>query len=393
MTQSLTGIRVIDFTRVLAGPFCSALLADLGAEVIKVEPPQGDDYRAIGPMKDGESALFNVMNRSKQSVVLDLKTDEGRALAQELAAGADVVLENFRPGVAERLGIGYQTLSARNEQLIYVSISGFGQSGPLADRPAYDIILQAMSGLMEATGEPDGAPTLVGEAVSDMVAGIFASWGTLAALLGRERGGKGQHLDVAMFNATLSFLATSVSRFLFTGEPAKRVGNRHPLSAPFGVYEAGEGYFAVAVLNSKLFAAFAEAIERPALADDPRFASDEARSTNEPALRAEIEAWASNMSAEQAIEKIAAAHVPVAPISSIADALNSEHAAARRVLMPSPDAPVSSLPVQPVLFSGEEQPAPRRAPKLGEHTGDVLTRLLGHSAEKIAELRALGALG
>ena len=235
-TLPLEGIRILDFTRVLAGPLSTALLADLGAEVIKIEPPQGDDYRAIGPMQNGESALFTVMNRNKKSVVLDLKSPEAVALVHAMAAHADVVVENFRPGVAERLGIGAATLQGLNPKLVVVSVSGFGQTGPLAHRPAYDIIVQAMSGLMEATGEPDGAPTLVGEAVSDVVAGLFASWATLAALLQVQRTGQGQHVDVAMFDTTLSFLATSMARYLFTGKPARRVGNRHPLSAPFGVY-------------------------------------------------------------------------------------------------------------------------------------------------------------
>ena len=286
--RPLDGIRILDFTRVLAGPLATALLADLGAEVIKIEPPQGDDYRAIGPMKNGESALFSVMNRGKKSLVLDLKSAAARELVEALARQADVVVENFRPGVAERLGIGPERLGAINPRLVYVSVSGFGQDGPLAHRPAYDIIVQAMSGLMEATGDPAGPPTLVGEAVSDVVAGLFASWATLAALLQRERGGPeapGQHLDVAMFDTTLAFLVTSMARYLFTGKPARRVGNRHPLSAPFGVYRAQDGHFALAVLNPKLFEALAGAMGQPALVADPRFASDETRSEHEPALR------------------------------------------------------------------------------------------------------------
>jgi CoA:oxalate CoA-transferase len=275
----LDGIRILDFTRVLSGPLSTALLADLGAEVIKIEPPQGDDYRAIGPMQNGESALFTVMNRNKKSMVLDLKSPEAVALVHAMAAHADVVVENFRPGVAERLGIGAARLQALNPKLVVVSVSGFGQTGPLAHRPAYDIIVQAMSGLMEATGEPDGAPTLVGEAVSDVVAGLFASWATLAALLQAQRTGQGQHVDVAMFDTTLSFLATSMARYLFTGKPARRVGNRHPLSAPFGVYRAQDGHFALAVLNKKLFDALAGAMARPELASDPRFATDESRSS------------------------------------------------------------------------------------------------------------------
>lgn len=393
--RPLDGVRILDFTRVLAGPLSTALLADLGAEVVKIEPPQGDDYRAIGPMNNGESALFTVMNRNKQSLVLDLKHPEAVALVHEMAAQADVVVENFRPGVAERLGIGASQLRALNPRLVYVSVSGFGQTGPLAHRPAYDIIVQAMSGLMEATGEPDGAPTVVGEAVSDVVAGLFASWATLAALLQARATGKGQQVDVAMFDTTLSFLATSVARYLFTGRPARRVGNRHPLSAPFGVYRAGDGHFALAVLNNKLFAAALQAMELGGLAGDPRFASDESRSAHEPALREAIEAWAGRHEVAQVVAALDAAGVPAAPIWNIAQALESPQSQARGLLdtVQDPRLPGLRLPTQPVHFSGAAPNRAERAPALGEHTEALLSQWLGRGAEAIAALRASGALG
>jgi CoA:oxalate CoA-transferase len=394
-TGPLAGLRIVDFTRVLSGPFCTALLADLGAEVIKVEPPQGDDYRAVGPMRNGESALFNVMNRNKHSVVLDLKQPEAQALARELCATADVVVENFRPRVAEKLGIGYEAVRASNPRVVYASISGFGQTGPAAHRPAYDIVLQAMSGLMEATGSPDGPPTLVGEAVSDVVSGLFASWGVLAALLGRERNGQGTHVDVAMLDATLAFTATSVSRFLFTGRHPVRVGNRHPLSAPFGVYTAADGHYVVAVLNNKLFAQLCAVIGQPALAHDPRFASDELRSQNEPALRAAIEAWSSTLTVDQVVSRLEAAAVPTAPIWNVAQALNSPQSQHRGVLqaVDDPQLPGLRLPSQPLQFSAYERVPVQRAPRLGEHTDATLQRVLGLAADKVAELRALGAFG
>jgi len=394
-TGPLAGLRIVDFTRVLSGPFCTALLADLGAEVIKVEPPQGDDYRAIGPMRNGESALFNVMNRNKHSVVLDLKLPDAQALARELCATADVVVENFRPGVAEKLGMGYEAVRAINPRVVYASISGFGQTGPAAHRPAYDIVLQAMSGLMEATGSPDGPPTLVGEAVSDVVSGLFASWGVLAALLGRERNGQGTHVDVAMLDATLAFTATSVSRFLFTGHNPVRVGNRHPLSAPFGVYAAADGHCVIAVLNNKLFAQLSAVIGQPALADDPRFASDELRSQNEPALRAAIEAWSGALTVDQVVQHLEAAAVPAAPIWNVEQALNSPQSQHRGVLqaVDDPQLPGLRLPSQPLQFSAYERAAVQRAPRLGEHTDVTLQRVLGLAADKVAELRALGAFG
>jgi CoA:oxalate CoA-transferase len=395
LPRPLDGLRVLDFTRVLAGPMATALLADLGAEVIKIEPPGGDDYRAIGPMKNGASALFTVMNRNKKSVVLDLKQSAAIEVVKQLAARVDVAIENFRPGVAGRLGIGPDALRAVNPRLVYVSVSGFGQSGPLAHRPAYDIIIQAMSGLMEATGRSDGDPTLVGEAVSDVVSGIFASWATLAALHQAARTGKGQHVDVAMFDATLAFLVTSVARYVFTGMPPRRTGNRHPLSAPFGVYRARDGYFALAVLNERLFAALAGVIGQPELTADARFATDALRSEHEPALRAIIETWAGTRDVEEIVAHIDAAGVPVAPLWNVAQALDSPQARARGVLRQcdDPALPGLQLPTQPVRFGGSAPNRATRAPALGEHNESVLMQLLGLAAGRIEELRNAGAFG
>ncbi len=393
--RPLEGLRVLDFTRVLAGPLATALLADLGAEVIKVEPPQGDDYRAIGPMRNGESALFSVMNRNKKSLVLDLKQPQAALLVEALVEKVDVVVENFRPGVADRLGIGYERLAARNPGLVYVSVSGFGQTGPYAGRPAYDVIVQAMSGIMEATGDPQGPPTLVGEAISDVVAGLFASWAILAAVHQTQRTGQGQQVDVAMFDTTLSCLVTALARYLVTGTPARRVGNRHPLSAPFGVYQARDGHFALAVLNLKLFQALANAIGQPAMGQDDSLASDAQRSAREPELRAVIEAWAADHSVDEVVAIIEQAGVPVAPIWNIAQALESPQALARNLLQPVDDErlPGLRLPVQPVRFGGAAPSQPTRAPALGEHTDDLLVSLLGLGLGQLSELKAGGVLG
>ncbi|CAG9212471.1 Acetyl-CoA:oxalate CoA-transferase [Paraburkholderia tropica] len=398
MTDSvlpLQGIRVIDFSRVLAGPLCSALLGDLGAEIIKIEPPGGDDYRAIGPFAEGESGLFSAMNRNKQSVVIDLKTDAGRALAQSLCAQADVVVENFRPGVAARLGIGYEALAARHPALVYASVSGFGQSGPESHRPAYDIILQAMCGLMDATGAPDGEPTVIGESVSDVVSGIFASWGVLAALLARERTGKGTHVDVAMFDATLSLTATLVSRYATTGASQRRVGNRHPSSAPFGAFRARDGHYVVAVLNNRLFARLAQAIGAPDLPDDARFASDSLRCEHEAALREHIESWSRELTVAQVNAALSEAGIPVAPIQSVRAALESEQARERGLLAEasSGDGKTVRLPRQPVKFSAYPQTRSTRAPRLGEHTLAVLSQKLGLDDEQMAALCEAGAIG
>lgn len=391
----LDGIRILDFTRVLAGPLSTALLADLGAEVIKIEPPQGDDYRAIGPMQNGESALFTVMNRNKKSVVLDLKSPEAVALVHAMAAQADVVVENFRPGVAERLGIGAATLQGINPKLVVVSVSGFGQTGPLAHRPAYDIIVQAMSGLMEATGEPDGPPTMVGEAVSDVIAGLFASWATLAALLQQRRTGQGQHVDVAMFDATLAFLVTGVGRYLFTGESARRSGNRHSFSAPFGVYRARDGHFALAVLNNKLFATLAALIGVPDFVQDARFATDELRRAHEGELAAAIEAWAGQHSVAEVVAQLEAAGVPGSPLWTMAQALESEQGLARGLLsaVDDPRLPGLRVPTQPVKFGGSAPNRTEPAPALGQHTDELMAGLLQAGGERLAALRAAGLFG
>jgi CoA:oxalate CoA-transferase len=391
----LAGIRVVDFSRVLAGPYCTALLADLGAEVIKIEPPGGDDYRAVGPFDGDESGLFAAMNRNKQSIVIDLKTDVGRSLAQSLCKGADVVVENFRPGVADKLGIGYAQLGDANPALVYASVSGFGQTGPNAHRPAYDIILQAMCGLMDATGTPDGPPTLVGESVSDVVSGLFASWGVLAALLSREKTGRGTHVDVSMFDATLSLSATLVARCVTTGIAPVRTGNRHPSSAPFGAYRAADGFFVVAVLNNRLFETFAHAIGQPHLLADARFSDDHSRCRNEADLRVAIETWSRDRSVEEVNAILEDARIPVAPIRNVQQALESDHAVFRGLLTATPhsDGRTLRLPSQPVKFSGYAANRVTRAPGLGEHTEAILGQRLGMSVERIVNLRALGAFG
>ena len=394
-SRPLDGIRILDFSRVLAGPLSTALLADLGAEVIKVEPPTGDDYRVIGPMKNGISSLFTALNRNKKSLTLDLKHPQAAQTIAALAQQVDVVVENFRPGVAERLGVGPEALRRINPGLVYVSVSGFGQTGPLSHQPAYDIIVQAMSGLMEATGEADGPPTMVGEAVSDVIAGLFASWATLAALLQKQRTGEGQHVDVAMFDTTLSFLVTAVGRYIFTGQPAGRHGNRHAFSAPFGVYRAADGHFALAVLNNKLFATLAQLIGQPALASDARFATDELRSAHEPVLAAAIEQWAQQHPVAEVVRQLEAAGVPGGPLWNTAQALESEHAQARGLLraVDDPRLPGLRVPTQPVKFGGAAPNKAEPAPALGEHTDALMASLLQCSAERLAELRVAGLFG
>ncbi|MCC2689333.1 MAG: CoA transferase [Rhizobiaceae bacterium] len=377
--RPLTGVRVLDFSRVLAGPYCTALLADLGADVIKVEPPAGDDYRHVGPFVDGESALFLSVNRGKRSIALDLGRPEDLAIAQALAARSDVVVENFRPGVADRLAIGWKDLSRINPKLVYASISGFGQDGALAARPAYDIILQAMSGIMSVTGAPDGPPMLVGESIADVVAGLFGSWSILAALLERQRTGIGRHVDLAMLDAMVAVQPLVVARYLASGEAPRRVGNRHALSAPFGAFRARDGMFVLAVLNNKLFATLAGCIGRPELAHDERFATDAGRLAGEAVLRAAIEAWSSALGASEAVAALVGAGVPAAEIQDMAEALTSPHAEQRGLLQETRHPLLGTLrvPEQPAHFGGVARGGIAPAPSLDAHRHEILAELGG----------------
>ena len=377
--RPLTGVRVLDFSRVLAGPYCTALLADLGADVIKVEPPAGDDYRHVGPFVDGESALFLSVNRGKRSIALDLGRPADLAIAQALAARSDVVVENFRPGVADRLAIGWKDLSRINPKLVYASISGFGQDGALAARPAYDIILQAMSGIMSVTGAPDGPPMLVGESIADVVAGLFGSWSILAALLERQRTGIGRHVDLAMLDAMVAVQPLVVARYLASGEAPRRVGNRHALSAPFGAFRARDGMFVLAVLNNKLFATLAGCIGRPELAHDERFATDAGRLAGEAVLRAAIEAWSSALGASEAVAALVAAGVPAAEIQDMAEALTSPHAEQRGLLQETRHPLLGTLrvPEQPAHFGGVARGGIAPAPSLDAHRHEILAELGG----------------
>lgn len=389
--KPLAGLRVLDLTRVLAGPFATAILADLGAEIVKLEPPGGDDYRHIGPFRDGESALFSLTNRGKASVAVNLKSPEGQALARRIAATCDVVVENFRPGVAARLGLGADRLRAAHPALVVCSISGFGQSGPAADLPAYDIVVQAMSGWMDATGEEGGAPLKVGEALGDIAAGLYAVIAILAALVGRGRSGQGAALDVAMLDCLVAMLPTSHALNLYAGRPVERVGNRHPLSTPFGAYRTADGHAIVAVLGARQFAALCAAVGAPEAADDPRFASDEQRTAHEPLVRALIEGWTAGRPTAEVIAALGAAGIPCAPIQSLHTLLAGEHAAARGLVAELSHHRLGRAPVvgQPVLFDGQKPLAATGAPALGADTRAVLDGL-GLTAAQIDALIAAG---
>lgn len=372
ISRPLDGVRILDFTRVLAGPFCTAMLADIGAEVIKIEGPGGDDQRHMGAMRDGVSISFELINRNKQSLCLDLKSPEGQAEIARLVASCDVVVENFRPGVAARLGLDYDSLRAHRPDLIHCAISGFGQAGPFAARPAYDVVAQAMSGFMSLTGEPGRPPVLAGDSIGDTVPGIYAAWAICAALFRRARTGQGGQVDVAMFDCLFSLLPTALAQLQATGRAPERTGATHPLSAPFGAFRAQDGYFVLAVANAPLFARLASAIGAPDLPQDPRFATDPARRAQEPALRAVIEGWAADKSVAAVLERFEAEGIPAAPIWDLAESVASPQIATRGLLSRgvATAAGVLDLPEQPVQFVGCPRGAQRAAPRLGANRPD-----------------------
>ena len=367
----LTGLLVADFSRVLAGPFATMMLADLGARVVKVEHPStGDDSRGYGPFADdGRSLYFARVNRGKESVALDLKDPAGLAVARSLALRADVLVENYRPGVMDRLGLGAGALLAAAPGLVYCSISGFGHTGPWSQRPAYDAVVQAMSGMLAITGEAGGPHVKPGAPVADLSAGLYAFGGVCAALLGRARTGRGTHLDLAMYDATVSLLEGAALALLATGEEPPRMGNAHGSIAPFDTFSCADRDITVCAANDLLFGALAAALGLPGLLGDTRFSTNALRHRHRDALKAELEAVLRSGPAASWLETLGRAGVPSGPLSSVAEAVGSEQTAARRMVVDAGGLPV---PGNPVKASGYPDPAVRRAaPALDEH-GDAV---------------------
>ena len=385
----LEGVRVLDLSRVMSGPFCTAMMADLGAEVIKIEMPGGgDDSRHFGPFVDGESAYFMLLNRGKRSMTLDLKSERGREILMAMVKSSDVVIENFRPGVAKRLGLDYASLEPLHPSLIYASISGFGQDGPLADRPAYDLIVQAMSGLMNVTGQRNGPPTAVGESVIDVCTGMFAAWGISTALYDRERTGRGRNLDIAMMDSMFSMMLTVLSMQLYTDRPPTRVGSRHPVTYPVDVFEAKDGHIVMVVTTDRAFAALCGAIGQPALSDDDRFRTNADRNAHESELKAAIETWTSTRSADVIVAALAEAGIPASPVLSVGDVVDSDHVAHREMTSLVDHPKLGRVPMvhQPVRFSGSDRRFQRPPPLLGEHTRELLASVLGLDEKQIEAL-------
>lgn len=390
----LAGIRVLDITQVMAGPFCCMLLGDMGADVIKIEPPKlGDSTRhSMGfRLKGEDSPGFLALNRNKRSIALDLKNPADRDVLYALVKTADVLVENARPGVADRLGMGYETLAEINPRLVYASISGFGQTGPWAQRPGFDLIAQAMSGALSATGLPGYEPVKNGIPVADLGAGLFATYGILSALMGREKSGRGQFIDASLLEAALGLSVWETTELWGTGKSPQPIGSANRMSAPYQAVQASDGYFVIGAANQKLWLTFLEVVQRPELSSDPRFTTNALRVTNRVELIEQLRPTLARRTVHEWVEALLAAGVPAGPIYNYEQALASDHVAAREMVMNIPHPVEGSFRALgfPIKMRGTPQQV-RHAPPLLDQHGDEIRReliekgLLQSSGQKAA---------
>jgi formyl-CoA transferase len=387
--HALDGIRVIDQTQVMAGPSCAMLLGDMGADVIKVEPPEGEASRRQGyEVAPGVSAAFVAINRNKRGMTLDLKQSRGVAVLKALVTTADILVENYRPGVAERLGVDYETLKLLNPRLIYCSISGFGQTGPYAARGGYDLIAQGMSGIMSVTGHPGGPPVKVGIPITDLGAGLFATFGILCALRARRVTGRGQLVDTSLFEAGLALSVWEATEYWLTGRTPQPMGSAHRMNAPYQAFRASDGYFTVGAANDKLWPLFCGLIGREELVHDPRFETVALRVEHRPALQAAIEQATVRHPRAHWLERCEAAGIPAGPIYSVPEALADPHAQARGMVqeLVHPSAGRVKVLGNPVKMSATPPAMRKAAPELGADT-DAVLRELGYADTEIAALR------
>ena len=394
--SALCGIKVLDLTRIMAGPWSTMALADLGAEVWKIESLEGDDTRSwMPPATAGISTYYLSANRSKQSLAVDLRKPEGRQLILDLAAQADVVVENFLPASLKRLGLDYEALSAVNPRLVHCSITGYGRGNPMENRPGYDFIIQAESGFMSITGEKDGEPMRLGVAFIDLVTGMNAVQGILAALFERERSGLGQSIDIALSDSALHFLANIAAGYLNTGKVPQRYGNAHASIVPYQLFDTADGSIALAVGNDEQYRRLClEVLERPDLYNDPRFTQNKSRTEHRalliPLLQAVFRAWPS----EALIEALRSQAIPVGEVKDVAQALESETARHRQVVM-SVEHPIAGevkMVRSPLRFSRTPTVAAKAPPLHGQHTDEVLQRVLGKDAASLKALREAGVI-
>jgi len=388
--KALEGIRVLDFTRVLAGPFCTMVLADLGAEVVKVERPGvGDDSRAFGPFIGQESAYFMSINRNKKSITLNLKDQRAVEIVKKMIPHFDVVVENFRPGVMDRLGLGYESLKELNPRLIYASSSGFGHTGPYSQLPAYDLIVQGMGGIMSITGPDEQHPTKVGSSIADIFAGVFCAIGILAALNHREKTGEGQKVDVSMLDCQVAILENAISRYFVTGKIPTPIGNRHPSIAPFATFKTQDGFINIAIGNDFIWNRFCNLVGRPELAEDSRFISNEARNNNWEELEPILEEIMAKDNTAAWIEKLRSVGVPCGPINNIEQLVNDPQVLEREMIVEveHPVAGNLKMPGCPIKMSKTPGKIEKPAPLLGGDNEEILTRFAGLSKEELKTLQ------
>ncbi len=386
----LRGIRVLDFTRVLSGPAASLALADLGAEVLKIEPPgAGDETRTFPPIRDQESHYFLSVNRGKKSIVIDLKTEAGVTLARDLAARCDILIENYRPGVMDRLGLGYETLSAINPRLIYCAISGFGMTGPLRDRPSFDIVMQALSGALSVNGEPGREPTKLGIPLGDLVGGVNGPIGILAALYERSVTGRGRLIDISLLDGLIGMLGYLPQLAWFTGEDPKPQGSQHPNLVPYGVFPASDGSIVIACLMNSFWANICRALGMDDWIEDIRFDTLEKRRDARGIVNERITATTSQKTVNELVDIFTEHQVPHAPILGIREALSQPQAVAREMVVETDHQRLGKIPIvnRSIRFPGDPQPVPAAPPVLGQHTDEILADILGLTSEQIGELR------
>ncbi len=390
----LDGVRILDLTKVLAGPFATQILGDFGADVIKIERPgEGDDTRAFGPpFVEGESTYFLSINRNKRSAALNLKSADAVDLIKKIAGRADILIENFRPGSLKKMGLDYAALHTQFPRLIYVSISGFGATGPDALRPGYDLAVQGLSGMMSITGDSDGPPTKVGTSIADLVAGLYAVQGTLLALYEREKTGRGQFVDISMLDGQISLLTFQGQKYLSTGVVPKRLGNQHPSICPYETFQARDCYFNVAVGNDRIWSTFCTAISRADLAADPRFKTNPDRVQNHDLLFPVLSDLFRTRMAAEWIDILDRAGVPAAPILDIDQVFSHPQVLARgmRTLVPHKNIASLEMAGSPVKLSDTPAQIRRGPPTLGEHTDEILAEL-GLTAADVKKLRESGA--
>lgn len=397
MPKALEDVRVVDLTRVIAGPFSTTLLGDMGANIIKIElPGRGDDARYGYPAVDGVPIAFLALNRNKKGITLDIRKPRGAELFRRLVAAADVVVENFAAGTMERWGFGYGALAAINPRVIYAALSGFGQTGPYAGRTSYDIIAQAMGGLMDLTGFPDGPPTRGGGSLGDFIGGVFTALGILCALHYRDRTGKGQMVDVSNMDAVFSMLDNWPTVYGVTGRRPERTGNRHPFTAPYDCFQATDGYVVIGVGNSILFRTLMGAIGRPDLGQDPRFKSAGARLQRHDEVNGFVADWVKERTVAQVMEVLgpSGANVPCAPVMTVERLLDDPHLRARDMVVRLVHEKVGEIPMPGVPFRLSESPGRVEAlgPSLGQHNAEVYRGLLGLSDMEIRQLQDEGVI-